>query len=666
MTNLQPFAAARDTSLLQDVERTIEPAAPHPARQRFDPALALRFELAAASGNTFTRFDVERVLGSNDLLGVDYLSRGLAAARPVARLILAGGAGYATGFLVAPRLLMTNRHVFESADQARGALAEFGYELSFDRNATKSETFRLDPDTFFIAGPAQDEQLLDYAIIALDPRSETGGDLSRWGYIRMDDRPGKIMESEFVTIIQHPSGAHKQVALRENELIRREDARPVLAYKSDTAPGSSGAPCFNDQWQLVALHSRGVPKTDEQGRVELRTGQVFSREELKRIPGLRDTDIVWVENLGIRVSRIVAHLRTEVEAVRKGGAEPNPLLVGMLEDISRGGPSVEGGVPTPDHAALREARMQPTFEAAERATRRARRPVSSGMTATGYDPNFLRGHIIPLPIIGPGAKRFGAPARNRQTDGVEFTYTHFSTIHCADRMLAFVTAVNIDGRKSVPLERGRDKWSYDDRLPEDMQAGDWLYKEEDRNFFDRGHLVRRLDPCWGTPNVVQQANDDTFYWTNCSPQHWSFNQGAHLWQGLENYILDNADSDNLLVSVFNGPIFRSDDYMHRGVGIPRDYFKVVAVVKRDGSLAASAYTVSQAVLVENIDFEELPIGRFRTFQRSIARLEAMTGLDFGDALRSADVFGKGKIEDTESMGQSLDAVELRRLGDIRL
>ncbi len=55
--------------------------------------------------------------------------------------------------------------------------------------------------------------------------------------------------------------------------------------------------------------------------------------------------------------------------------------------------------------------------------------------------------------------------------------------------------MNIDGRKSVPLERGRDRWSYDPRLPEDEQAGDWLYKEEGGNFFDRGHLVRRLDPC---------------------------------------------------------------------------------------------------------------------------------------------------------------------------
>ena len=33
--------------------------------------------------------------------------------------------------------------------------------------------------------------------------------------------------------------------------------------------------------------------------------------------------------------------------------------------------------------------------------------------------------------------------------------------------------------------------------------------------FDKGHLVRRLDPAWGrTIRVAKVANDDTFHWTN--------------------------------------------------------------------------------------------------------------------------------------------------------
>ena len=48
----------------------------------------------------------------------------------------------------------------------------------------------------------------------------------------------------------------------------------VLIYKSDTAPGSSGAPVFNNEWQVIALHSAGVPKQDAQGRYVDKDGQV--------------------------------------------------------------------------------------------------------------------------------------------------------------------------------------------------------------------------------------------------------------------------------------------------------------------------------------------------------------------------------------------------------
>ena len=35
-----------------------------------------------------------------------------------------------------------------------------------------------------------------------------------------------------------------------------------LVYQSDTAPGSSGSPIFNDSWQIVGVHHAGRPKKD--------------------------------------------------------------------------------------------------------------------------------------------------------------------------------------------------------------------------------------------------------------------------------------------------------------------------------------------------------------------------------------------------------------------
>ncbi|ORM73994.1 hypothetical protein HA44_19215 [Mixta gaviniae] len=85
-----------------------------------------------------------------------------------------------------------------------------------------------------------------------------GADLAELGVIALSDRGDKHRLGMAVNIIQHPGGAPQQVALRDNFLLARgaaeSEAANVLHYTADTDEGSSGAPVFNDQWQLVALH----------------------------------------------------------------------------------------------------------------------------------------------------------------------------------------------------------------------------------------------------------------------------------------------------------------------------------------------------------------------------------------------------------------------------
>src|SRR5262245_16797278 len=68
----------------------------------------------------------ERYLGANDLMGVAFLQEGLRVCRTVGRVWVnvAGGqpAAYGTGFMVSPRLLMTNNHVLGDAMTARNSL----------------------------------------------------------------------------------------------------------------------------------------------------------------------------------------------------------------------------------------------------------------------------------------------------------------------------------------------------------------------------------------------------------------------------------------------------------------------------------------------------------------------------------------------------------------
>ncbi|MBY0330235.1 MAG: DNA/RNA non-specific endonuclease [Acetobacteraceae bacterium] len=269
--------------------------------------IAARGAHLAEGGRRPSRTEQERMLGTNDLVDVNYLERGIEAARAVCRVVLRDGAGRelgtATGFKVAPTLLITNHHVLPDAATAAQALAQFDHELDILGRPRPTTQFRLLPGAFFLADAA-----LDFALVALDPQPAAGAGvpLERYGWLRLNKELAKInAEIEFVTIIQHPTGLSKQVSVRENRLLKIDD--PVLWYACDTAPGSSGAPVLNDSWQAVGLHRSGVPRKNAAGDWLRRDGGVADDDT-------DDSEIDWIANAGVRVSRIV-------ERVERGGAE---------------------------------------------------------------------------------------------------------------------------------------------------------------------------------------------------------------------------------------------------------------------------------------------------------------------------------------------------------
>ena len=171
-------------------------------------------------------------------------------------------------------------------------------------------------------------------------------------------------------------------------------------------------------------------------------------------------------------------------------------------------------------------------------------------------------------------------------------------------------------------------------MPEELQAGQALYSS---NNLHRGHLVRRLDPSWGNLSVAEAAVADTFFWTNCTPQHERFNPRS--WLRLEDYVLENAENHDMKVSVFTGPIFSDSDPKYRGFQIPESYWKVIAFDNAQRSeVSATAYIVSQADFTDDLEFA---FGEFRTFQVPIKAVESRTGLDFGHL---ADRDPLGRIE----------------------
>jgi endonuclease G len=252
----------------------------------------------------------------------------------------------------------------------------------------------------------------------------------------------------------------------------------------------------------------------------------------------------------------------------------------------------------------------------------------------GFDTTFLGdGHEVALPTLSPELQALASIDTTAAGEPQHvLRYHHYSVVMNKERRLAFWVGVNIDGALHTwrkELRRTKDKWFFDPRIPQSEQVGEEMYS---KNALDRGHLVRRLDPAWGADlDTAKKANDDTFHFTNCTPQHEDFNQNKTTWAGLEDYVLNNAGEGQFKASVFTGPAFAADDDVYRGVRLPRQFWKVAVMVKGGGTLSATGYLLSQEQLVEGLESTEaFSYGAYKTFQVPIKQIEQLTGLSFGE------------------------------------
>jgi endonuclease G len=288
----------------------------------------------------------------------------------------------------------------------------------------------------------------------------------------------------------------------------------------------------------------------------------------------------------------------------------------------------------------------------------------------GYDPDFL-GFRVSLPALTSVTrpKAVAVPGADG-SNGHELRYHHYSVLMNGERRLAFVAAVNYDAAAPFTHDRKKDKdrWFFDPRVDEALQAGNEFYAG---NPLDRGHLVRRADAAWGASEAeAKRANDDTFHFTNCSPQHEIFNQstradqrGLRLWGNIENHIAAEARADNKRLCIFNGPVFRSNDRKHRGLRVPKEFWKVVAFESDAGQPTALAFVLSQASLIKDLPPEEFEVGPYEPFQVTVRRIEELTKLDFGD-LSDHDPLGEAANESRFEAGTEF--VRLARLEDMVL
>ena len=260
---------------------------------------------------------LERIIGRNMLMEVNYLAAGERAARSVGRVIIRDGEnrsqGFGTGFLIAPGLLLTNNHVLSSREVAAASQVEFNYQRGLDGRLEPTSVFNLDVDRCFVTSPLKE---LDFTLVGVAETSADGHLLNAFGYLGLNAANDEVLAGECVSIIQHPKGDPKQVALRKNEVIKLpDDEDRFLHYQTDTNPGSSGSPVFNDGWEVVALHHSGKPAVDSQGNYLTEDGTVWS-------PEMGLDRIKWIANEGVRGTAIVKFLQERLTDAQKALLAP--------------------------------------------------------------------------------------------------------------------------------------------------------------------------------------------------------------------------------------------------------------------------------------------------------------------------------------------------------
>lgn len=172
----------------------------------------------------------------------------------------------------------------------------------------------------------------------------------------------------------------------------------------------------------------------------------------------------------------------------------------------------------------------------------------------------------------------------------------------------------------VSGEKRSDKWDFDPLVPHRWQ-GEVSYSYSG---YDRGHQIPSADRLCN-----MEANEQTFYYTNITPQNKNFNQG--IWETLESLVRDRlSDCDTMFVvtgcvlSTEEEPtIVYTKDNQGKDVAVPKIYYKVLLSYKA-GS-ANGGYS-GIGFWLENRSYGSEEIGRSHAC--TIDEIESRIGIDF--------------------------------------
>ncbi len=197
-------------------------------------------------------------------------------------------------------------------------------------------------------------------------------------------------------------------------------------------------------------------------------------------------------------------------------------------------------------------------------------------------------------------------------------------------------AFTFDTTTSADNVKRTDAWSVDPKLPAEMQVQESDHKNDG---FDKGHLCASEDRVY-----LKEANEQTFYYSNMSPQLKDFNGG--FWRKLETRVqtwgrstadgvydkvyVTKGGTLNKLLKNFKGttvnggtPTTDANGFTIHGLACPEYYYMAVLSQKDDVFHAIAFLVPHKEGMTENPSSDEL-----KEYVVSVDKLEEETGIDF--------------------------------------
>ena len=182
------------------------------------------------------------------LLEIEFLKHAIEQANTVCRLELPEKKRQGTGFLIANNLVLTNYHLLKWYDDEDMDSNAHNLVLCFGHTTSDSgQTFKLIADNPILRWSPTDK--LDYALLQIENKIAHADSIK---FVHYDLETPKLHTG--IHIIQHPQGEAMQVAINSNGIARVYQDSSLVHYVTKTKGGSSGSPCFNENWKVVALH----------------------------------------------------------------------------------------------------------------------------------------------------------------------------------------------------------------------------------------------------------------------------------------------------------------------------------------------------------------------------------------------------------------------------